>query len=213
MAAPRTNDAVDVRSQVLAAAARLFAARGFEGTSLQEIADAVGVSKPAVLHHFPSKEHLRTAVLEDILAHWQKTLPRLMFVASADGSERFDAIFGEVMRFFTENPDRARVLQRETFDRPEDVRRLMKGPVRPWLAAIAELIRAARDDKGIHYENVDPEAYVVLALQMVLLGAATVTVASAAIDDDDDVARARYFNENKRFAKSALFVPSALKKG
>src|ERR1700722_16789471 len=93
----------DVRLATLAAAMRLFAAHGFEGTALQDIADAVGVSKPAILHHFPSKEHMRQAVLDVILSHWNEALPRLLPAAPA-GDDRFDAVFGETCRFFATDP-------------------------------------------------------------------------------------------------------------
>src|SRR5579884_299295 len=119
----------DVRAATVAAATRLFAAHGFEGTTLQDIADAVGVTKPAVLHHFPSKEHVRQAVLDGILAHWNDTLPRLLFAAAAT-DDRFDAVFDELHRFFAADPDRARLILREAFDRPAEQRKLLKGPVR-----------------------------------------------------------------------------------
>jgi AcrR family transcriptional regulator len=48
---------------ILDQAAALFARRGFAKTSVQEIADAVGLSKAGLLHHFPSKDALHTAVL------------------------------------------------------------------------------------------------------------------------------------------------------
>ncbi|MGY1811963.1 TetR/AcrR family transcriptional regulator [Blastococcus sp. SYSU D00820] len=48
---------------ILDRAAALFARRGFAKTSLQDVADAVGLSKAGLLHHFPSKDALRTAVL------------------------------------------------------------------------------------------------------------------------------------------------------
>ncbi|WP_092803719.1 TetR/AcrR family transcriptional regulator [Klenkia marina] len=47
---------------ILDRAAALFARRGFAKTSVQEIADAVGLSKAGLLHHFPSKDALHTAV-------------------------------------------------------------------------------------------------------------------------------------------------------
>src|SRR5947199_374412 len=84
---------------VVASTTRLFASQGFDGTSLQEIADEVGVSKPAVLHHFPSKEDLRRAVLDGILDHWREALPRLLLAATAS-TDRFEAVFGELHRFF-----------------------------------------------------------------------------------------------------------------
>jgi len=48
---------------ILDQAAALFARRGFAKTSVQDVADAVGLSKAGLLHHFPSKEALREAVL------------------------------------------------------------------------------------------------------------------------------------------------------
>src|SRR5262249_58067249 len=87
-------------------APRLCAAQGVGATSIQEIADEVGVTKQAVLHHFPSKERLRDAVLEAMLAHWQERLPRILVAATAS-EERFDAVLGELRRFFSEEPDRA----------------------------------------------------------------------------------------------------------
>jgi AcrR family transcriptional regulator len=48
---------------ILDRAAALFARHGFEHTSLQAVADAVGLSKAGLLHHFPSKDALHEAVL------------------------------------------------------------------------------------------------------------------------------------------------------
>lgn len=53
------------RQEVIAAARDLFAARGFNSVSLAEIAAHVGLTQAGVLHHFPSKAALLTAVLQD----------------------------------------------------------------------------------------------------------------------------------------------------
>lgn len=53
------------RTQILADATRLFARDGYGDTSLQDIATAVGVSKSTLLHHYPSKELLLSAVLTE----------------------------------------------------------------------------------------------------------------------------------------------------
>lgn len=55
------------RSGILDAATRLFAAQGVSGTSLQQIADAAGITKAAVYHHFPTKEQVVAAVLAPAL--------------------------------------------------------------------------------------------------------------------------------------------------
>jgi len=204
MSKTRTGEGQDVRSGVIAAATRLFAARGFDGTSLQDIADVVGVTKPAVLHHFPSKEHIRTGVLESLLEHWREVLPRLLLAASAS-EDRFEAIFGELQRFFGANPDLARVLVREGLDRPEQTQRLLRGPVRPWLSAIAGYVQAGVE-RGSHPAELDPEAYVILALQMVTFTSAMGPVVSVAIEESDE-GRKRYYREVARIAKAALFTP------
>jgi TetR/AcrR family transcriptional regulator len=203
MPATRPHDN-DVRSATLAAATRLFASHGFEGTALQAIADAVGVSKPAVLHHYPSKEHIRQAVLDSILEHWNLTLPRLLLAVTASRTARFDAVFGELVRFFAADPDRARILLRETLDRPVELRKLLRQVVRPWLAAVAQYVRGGRE-AGRHYPDVDDEAYVLHVIQLAVMATACGSVTSTVIDGDD--ARARYDRELVRIARSSLFSP------
>ena len=53
------------RTQILADATRLFSKDGYGDTSLRDIAEAVGVSKSTLLHHYPSKELLLSAVLSE----------------------------------------------------------------------------------------------------------------------------------------------------
>lgn len=198
----RASEHGEVRTQVVVVATRLMAAHGFDGTSLQDIADAVGVSKPAVLHHFPSKEHIRAAVLEDILAHWRDALPRLLMAASA-GEHRFDAIFGELQRFFGENPDRARLLVREGLDRPEETRAMLRGPVRPWLGAVAGYVQSGTEE-GRHPTDLDAEAYVLLMLQLVIFTSAVGPVVSVAIEEGVAGVE-RYHREVARIGKTSLF--------
>lgn len=53
------------REDILRTAHDAFSSRGFKGSSLREIADAVGLSQAGVLHHFSSKEALLAAVLAE----------------------------------------------------------------------------------------------------------------------------------------------------
>ncbi len=52
------------REQLLDIGRRLFAERGFEGTSIEEIAAQAGVSKPVVYEHFGGKEGLYAVVVD-----------------------------------------------------------------------------------------------------------------------------------------------------
>jgi AcrR family transcriptional regulator len=202
MVSARSTETHDVRGAVLRAATRLFAAHGFDGTTLQDVADVVGVSKPAVLHHFASKELLRNAVLGGILAHWGEAMPRLLLAASAS-EDRFDSVLCELHRFFAADPDRALVILRETLDRTGDARRVLDASVRPWVGAIAGYIRSGQES-GRHYADVDPEAYVVHVAQLVVVAFATASVTRHLVGAD---AGGRYERELTRIAKAALFAP------
>ncbi|MFD7657620.1 TetR/AcrR family transcriptional regulator [Actinosynnema sp. NPDC059797] len=61
----RTPQQLD--DQVVDGAAALFARHGFEETSLRRVAEVVGFSKAGLLHHYPSKEALRGAVVQRCL--------------------------------------------------------------------------------------------------------------------------------------------------
>ncbi|MPY95690.1 MAG: TetR family transcriptional regulator [Acidimicrobiia bacterium] len=52
------------REQILLAAARLFRAHGYHGTSIDELGTAVGISGPALYRHFPSKAAVLAALAE-----------------------------------------------------------------------------------------------------------------------------------------------------
>ncbi|MFC9659490.1 TetR/AcrR family transcriptional regulator [Nocardia sp. NPDC127606] len=55
----------ETRARILKAALELFSERGYAGTSITAVAKSAGLSAPGVLHHFPDKQTLLMAVLED----------------------------------------------------------------------------------------------------------------------------------------------------
>lgn len=55
------------REQIFTAGARLFAEKGYERTSLQEVADLLGVTKPALYHYYSSKEQLLFEIMSFVM--------------------------------------------------------------------------------------------------------------------------------------------------
>ncbi|MBV1857761.1 MAG: TetR/AcrR family transcriptional regulator [Nannocystaceae bacterium] len=194
-------------AQILAQATRLFAARGFVGASLQDIAKAVGIRKPSLLYHFPSKDKLRRSVLEQMLEHWNEVVPRLLRAATS-GREQFDALGEETIKFFSEDPDRARVLLRELLDRPEEMGPLIRDRVQPWTDVVSGYIRKGQAQGRVH-ADVDPEAYVSAVINLILSSIAVHAVAGSLLGGDtaSSSIHPRLLDEVLRVARSALFIP------
>jgi AcrR family transcriptional regulator len=57
----------DTRERILAAARGLFIERGVQQTSLRDIAEQLGLSKPALYHHFDSREALLESIVEPLI--------------------------------------------------------------------------------------------------------------------------------------------------
>ena len=190
----------DVRTRTLRAATRLLAARGFEGTSLQDVADEVGVRKPSLLYHFASKDALRAAVFEQMLGHWNVALPRILRAATS-GEDRFAAVLGEMIRFFREDPDRAKLVLREVLDRPREMAKVMRIHMRPWIESVSAYIRKGQETGEVH-ADVDAAAYVVNVVTFLV---STIAVQQLLAPMPDD----QVLREVLRMARAALFTHPA----
>jgi len=195
---------MEVRDQILAAATRQFAQNGFDGTTLQTIADEVGVRKPSLLYHFPSKDALRFAVHQKMLDHWNEALPRLLHAATS-GEGQFDAVISELVAFFTRDPDRARLIVREVLDRPTLVSTLINSHVRPWVDIVTNYIKKGQE-RGTIYDDVDPEAYVVQVINLVIASVATHACIGGLVPEAQrGKVHSRHIDELVRVAKASLF--------
>jgi len=100
------------RQQLLDIGRRLFAERGFEGTSIEEIAAQAGVSKPVVYEHFGGKEGLY-AVVVDREVERLTTMTTMLF--EGDHSRpKFEAAAVTLLRYIEDNADGFRILVRDS---------------------------------------------------------------------------------------------------
>ncbi len=84
----RSDRGQATRAHILQVATELFAAQGYEATSIEVVLKASGVSRGALYHHFANKEALFTAVLESVEAHVAKQVS----AAAAGASNPLDAL-------------------------------------------------------------------------------------------------------------------------
>ena len=69
------------KDQILEVALRVFAERGFHETSMNDVAEAAGITKPVVYQHFASKRALFLAIINDV--------GQQMIEAQVDSEQRF----------------------------------------------------------------------------------------------------------------------------
>ncbi len=200
----------NVRQRILDEATRLFAENGYEGTTLQAVADAVGVRKPSLLYHYRSKEALHEAVIGALLGHWKEEIPRLL-LAATDERDRLAAIVKALLRFFQEDVHRARLVIREVLDHPDRVSAAVREHLLPWMRLITDYIRMDQV-RGRVRQEVDPEAFASHVVLMVV----SMLVAQDVLADLVGVGAAfppRMSDELVRITRDALFTDASRTRG
>ena len=134
----------DRRLQLLSAAERLFAERGFLAVRLEDIGAAAGVSGPAIYRHFPNKESLLVELLVGISARLLAGA-REVRARSADAEAALDGLIDFHIDFALGEPDLIRIQDRDLAHLPEaaerQVRKAQRQYVEVWVGVLRELNR------------------------------------------------------------------------
>jgi TetR/AcrR family transcriptional regulator len=109
-AAPQTT-----RDEILDCAETLFARRGYAGVGLSEVAEAVGLSKSSLFHHFRSKAQLYAAVVGRILLHIESGVTRSLAEGGSPAA-RLDRWIDATVDLLGAHPTYARLLLRSLFE-------------------------------------------------------------------------------------------------
>jgi AcrR family transcriptional regulator len=100
------------RAQLLDIGRKLFAERGLDGTSIEEIAAQAGVSKPVVYEHFGGKEGLYAVVVDREVERFLSMATTLL--EGEDTMAKFEVAAVELLRYIQENSDGFRILVRDS---------------------------------------------------------------------------------------------------
>jgi AcrR family transcriptional regulator len=111
------SSGADRRGQILAAAVRVFAERGYEASRISDVASEAGVAYGLVYHYFSSKDAVLEAVFRE---SWGRLLTAVAQAEQAAGTapERLGLVVKIVLRSWRDDPDLVRLLVREVTRNP-----------------------------------------------------------------------------------------------
>ena len=131
------------REMIVAAAARLFHARGYRGTSIEDIGAAVGMTGPAIYRHFASKE----AILAELVVRSFERAERDVF-AAVHGARTPREGLAEIVRrtvvHAIEETDLVTLAEREGRNLSPDMRKRIGRSQRVIFEAWIDALRAVR---------------------------------------------------------------------
>lgn len=147
---PRSRAKADRRAALLSAAAGMFAERGFNGVSIEDLGSAAGVSGPAVYRHFASKQAVLAALLvgvsEQLLAGGSAVEH-----TTADPAGALRALIAFHVDFALAEPDTIRVQDRDldalSGAEQRNVRRLQRRYIERWMRVLGSLLPELEDDE------------------------------------------------------------------
>ena len=163
--------ALSRREQLLEAAARLFAERGFPAVGIDDIGAAVGISGPGVYRHFASKQALLEALCDQAMAQ-MLTGAQELSQRDDDPQDALEALVDLHVRFAVQERALIGVWVREARSLSDEVRRSLRQRMRSYEQAWTQVVQALRDD-------LDPdEVATVVAVTLAMLNGTAFTSVS-----------------------------------
>jgi AcrR family transcriptional regulator len=194
------------RDEILVAARRCFAEHGYEGTSLNDIAEAVGIKRQSLLHHFSSKDTLYRVVFETAMVEWME---RIDLATSPDNPERsgwklVDDVITEGFRFFQANPEFVRIVRREALEGGEHLGIDLGVALRPMFQQATAFFQKEMDEG--HLRRFDPEMLLINGYGALLSYFSDLPFTEGLLGRDplDDDALEAYLKHYLAFFRSAL---------
>ena len=152
--------------RILDAAEALFAERGYDGTTLRDVAARVGLRIPSLYNHFASKESLYAAVLERGIGPVLEVLSE--FVATGDARARDSGrVIERVIALLARRPNLPRLVQHETLSGGQRLTPMLRGWIGPAFARAQEMVEATEGAQRWEREHLP---LLVLAVFHALLG-------------------------------------------
>ncbi|SCX14315.1 Rut operon repressor [Agrobacterium sp. DSM 25558] len=136
----RTRIQEEKEETILEAALDVFSANGFRGTTIDQIAEVAGMSKPNVLYYFRTKEAMHRALIERVLDTWLD--PLRAFDATGNPETEIRSYLRRKLEMARDYPRESRLFANEVLQGAPHVEDELKGPLKQLVDEKAEVIRA-----------------------------------------------------------------------
>jgi TetR/AcrR family transcriptional regulator len=164
--ARRERNAVETRRRLLDAAEAEFAAKGYAGARLRDVAAVAGVQQALIHHYFHDKDGLYRAVLDRALE--QSTADSWAILGQVSDIERLVEAFVDVLvRFYTSHANLLAMLKMEAASGSSVIIDLLQQRTRPVFEAAEAVLRRYQSD-GVLRADLAPEDIIVSILSMTL---------------------------------------------
>ncbi|HYG93488.1 MAG TPA: TetR/AcrR family transcriptional regulator [Nocardioides sp.] len=141
------------QATVLRRAIDLFNRQGYDGTSMGDLAKELGLTKSAIYHHVPSKEHLLAEALDESLAELSAAVERARSGDGRSSYERLRDVVEESVRVLVDHQPAVTLLLRVRGNSEVERRALERR--RRIDATLADLVRAAAEEGALR-DDLDP---------------------------------------------------------
>lgn len=151
-----------VVDELMHAAARLFAEFGVAGTSMQQLAEAVGLTRTGIYHYFKSKDEMLEALVKGFTLETARNLEQLAKEDDTAALERLRAGVRFMVLKVAQNPERFRLLLTSEGAFSEDLARAHQSARRRTLQAIIDLIGQSMEEGACQPVNPELAAFALL---------------------------------------------------
>jgi TetR/AcrR family transcriptional regulator, cholesterol catabolism regulator len=149
--------------KILTSAQTLFIQNGYTATSMREIAEASGIGKATIYHHFSDKESIIKVLLEDTQQYMQKILDSIS--KEQEPRQRIKLAILASMDFLFANADLIQIARREVPEARDWVKGDFIGFFKNYMALISDSIRTGI--KQDIFREVDPNATARVLMTMI----------------------------------------------
>ncbi len=127
------------REIILDAALDVFSQHGFRGATIDQIAEAAGMSKPNLLYYFKSKEDIHATLIERLLETWLAPLRELDDIG--DPMTELRGYIRRKLEMARDYPRESRLFANEILQGAPRILPLLEGELKPLVDEKAEIIR------------------------------------------------------------------------